>query len=59
MYALAMLFGSLAILIPYVSAATAYTLAAVLAVCGLIAVLFLEGAPYERQVKLDRPSSAS
>ena len=59
LYGLAILFGSLAILIPHVSTGTAYVLAGILAACGLVAVLFLEGAPYERQVKLDRSTSAS
>jgi len=52
LYCIAVLCGSLAILVPHVSAVTAYTLAAILVVCALIAMLFLESAPYERQVKL-------
>src|SRR5271154_3441362 len=59
LYGMAILFGSLAILIPHVSTGIAYLLAGVLAICGLIAVLFLESAPYERQIKFNGPTSAS
>jgi hypothetical protein len=41
-----------------VSSGTAYALAGILVVGGLIAVLLLEGVPYERQIKLERPTSA-
>jgi UDP-GlcNAc:undecaprenyl-phosphate/decaprenyl-phosphate GlcNAc-1-phosphate transferase len=51
LYALAAVFGSLALVIPRVLPATAYLLAGIAAAGGLIAVWFLEGAPYERQAK--------
>jgi UDP-GlcNAc:undecaprenyl-phosphate/decaprenyl-phosphate GlcNAc-1-phosphate transferase len=58
LYCLAVLFGGLGVLVPRVSPGTAYALAGVLVVGGLIAVLLLEGVPYERQIKLERPTSA-
>ncbi len=59
LYCLAMVFGTLALLIPHISPGTSYLLAGILVGCGLIAVLLLEGAPYERQVKLEKSSSTS
>ena len=59
MYFLAVLLGAVALLIPYVSPGTAYLLAGILAICGLFAILLLESAPYERQVKLQKTTSAS
>jgi len=59
LYFLALVFGTLALLIPHISPGTAYLLAGILVACGLIAVLLLEGAPYERQVKLEKSSSTS
>jgi UDP-GlcNAc:undecaprenyl-phosphate GlcNAc-1-phosphate transferase len=58
LYCLASLYGALALLVPQVSALTAYLLAGVLVGVGLVAVFFLESAPYERQVKLQRSSPA-
>lgn len=58
LYCLAAVFGSLAILVPRISPGAAYAVAAILAIGGLIAILLLEGAPYERQMKLERSSSA-
>jgi UDP-GlcNAc:undecaprenyl-phosphate/decaprenyl-phosphate GlcNAc-1-phosphate transferase len=58
LYCLAVLCGGLGVIFPLVSPGTAYTLAGILVVAGLVAVLLLEGAPYERQIKLERPSSA-
>jgi UDP-GlcNAc:undecaprenyl-phosphate GlcNAc-1-phosphate transferase len=52
LYALAVLFGALSLVIPNVSVGTAYALAGIVAACGIVAVIFLEKAPYERQVKL-------
>jgi UDP-GlcNAc:undecaprenyl-phosphate/decaprenyl-phosphate GlcNAc-1-phosphate transferase len=49
LYGLAVVFGCAGLLVPYVSPAIAYTMAAILAVIGLIAVVLLEGVPYERQ----------
>ncbi len=51
LYVLGAVFGGLAILVPHLSSAAAYTLAAILAVAGLIGVFLLERAPYERQTK--------
>lgn len=59
LYCLAALYGCAALLVPYVSPATAYTLAAVLVVAGLVGVYLLEGAPFERQAKLQKSSSPS
>ncbi len=58
LYCFAALSGTTALFVPRVSPATAYTLAGLLAIGGLTAVLFLEGAPYERQAKLQKSSSA-
>lgn len=58
LYGLGAFFGGLALLIPSLAAETAYMLAGILIVCGLIAVLLLESAPYERQGKLQKSSSA-
>lgn len=59
LYFLAVLFGISALLLPSLSRGTAYGCAAVLVVFGSVAVLFLESAPYERQPKLHKSSSAS
>jgi UDP-GlcNAc:undecaprenyl-phosphate GlcNAc-1-phosphate transferase len=59
LYALAALFGALALLIPHLAHKTAYLLAGIAAVCGLVAVKLLEGAPYERQAKPAISPSAS
>jgi UDP-GlcNAc:undecaprenyl-phosphate GlcNAc-1-phosphate transferase len=57
LYGLAVVFGGLGVLVPSLSQTMSYSLAGFLLVAGLIAVLFLEGAPYERQVKLAGPSA--
>lgn len=59
LYCLAIIFGTVAVLIPRMSPATAYLVTGALVVCGLIGVLLLEGAPYERQVKLPKSSPVS
>jgi len=59
LYILAGAFGSLALLVSRISSASAYALVAALVIFGLIAVLFLENAPYERQAKLQKSSSVS
>src|SRR5271155_4135136 len=59
MYALAIVLGALALAVPNFSAATVYTLAGLLIVGALPAVFILEALPYERQVKLHKPTSAS
>jgi UDP-GlcNAc:undecaprenyl-phosphate/decaprenyl-phosphate GlcNAc-1-phosphate transferase len=58
LYCLAGLFGALALLVPHLSTATAYLLAGVAAACGLIGILLLESAPFERQAKLEKSSSS-
>jgi UDP-GlcNAc:undecaprenyl-phosphate/decaprenyl-phosphate GlcNAc-1-phosphate transferase len=57
LYALGGFFGSVAILIPMLSPAKAFGLAAVVGLCGLAAIYFLESAPYERQQKLQKPTA--
>jgi UDP-GlcNAc:undecaprenyl-phosphate GlcNAc-1-phosphate transferase len=59
LYALAFVFGGVALLIPRLPAGKAYGLATVVAFCGLVAIYFLESAPYERQNKLPKSSPAS
>jgi UDP-GlcNAc:undecaprenyl-phosphate/decaprenyl-phosphate GlcNAc-1-phosphate transferase len=59
LYCFAFLCGGLAILIPRVSPGMAYVLAGILVVAGLIAVLLLEGAPYERQIMVEKSSSST
>jgi UDP-GlcNAc:undecaprenyl-phosphate/decaprenyl-phosphate GlcNAc-1-phosphate transferase len=58
LYCLAALFGGLGVLVPRISSGMAYALAAILVVGGMVAILLLEGAPYERQVKLERSPSS-
>jgi UDP-GlcNAc:undecaprenyl-phosphate/decaprenyl-phosphate GlcNAc-1-phosphate transferase len=57
LYCFAVLFGVAALFIPGASPATAYTLAGLLVAGSLIAIFFLEGAPYERQTKLPKTFS--
>jgi UDP-GlcNAc:undecaprenyl-phosphate GlcNAc-1-phosphate transferase len=59
MYALAIILGVIALAVPNFSATKVYTLAALLVVGALAAVFILEALPYERQVKLHKPTSAS
>ncbi len=59
LYALAILLGGVAVLIPRLSTMTAYVLVGSIAVFGLVGILLLEGAPYERQAKLPKSSPAS
>jgi UDP-GlcNAc:undecaprenyl-phosphate/decaprenyl-phosphate GlcNAc-1-phosphate transferase len=59
LYCAAGVFGSLALLVPRISNGSAYMLVGALAVFGLVAVLFLESVPYERQAKLQKSSSVS
>lgn len=58
LYCLGVLSGSVALLIPHVSPGTAYLLAGIVVVCALVGILLLEGAPYERQAKLQKSPSA-
>jgi UDP-GlcNAc:undecaprenyl-phosphate/decaprenyl-phosphate GlcNAc-1-phosphate transferase len=57
LYALGGFFGGAAILVPLMSPAKAFALAAAVALCALVAIYFLESAPYERQQKLQKPSA--
>ncbi|MFY9529520.1 MAG: MraY family glycosyltransferase [Candidatus Acidiferrales bacterium] len=59
LYALGGFFGAAALLTLRLTATQAYTLAGVIALCALVAILFLETAPYERQSKLEQSSSPS
>jgi UDP-GlcNAc:undecaprenyl-phosphate GlcNAc-1-phosphate transferase len=59
LYSLAGSLGALALLVPRLSSITAYSLVGILVVFGLVAVFFLESAPYERQAKLQKSSSPS
>jgi UDP-GlcNAc:undecaprenyl-phosphate GlcNAc-1-phosphate transferase len=59
LYALACLFGVLALLVPSLSTGQALTMAAVVVLCCLVAIYFLEGAPYERQGKIPKSSPVS
>src|ERR1700723_1532541 len=57
LYGLAALFGGLGVLIPVLSFTLVSVLAGILVVAGLIAILLLESAPYERQTKPQGSSS--
>jgi UDP-GlcNAc:undecaprenyl-phosphate GlcNAc-1-phosphate transferase len=59
LYALACLFGVLALLVPSLSLGQALTMVAVVVLCCLVAIYFLEGAPYERQGKIPKSSPVS
>ena len=59
LYALSIILGILALFVPQFSPATVYTLAALLAVVAVAAILILETLPYERQPKLPKPNSAA
>jgi len=58
LYGLAIVCGLAALAVPLLSSRTAYELASLLAVIGLIAVFFLESAPYERQATIRGGSSS-
>ncbi|HEY0704370.1 MAG TPA: MraY family glycosyltransferase [Candidatus Acidoferrales bacterium] len=59
MYTWAIVCGVIALFIPNLTASITYTLIGLLILVALVAVIFLEGLPYERQVKLHKPTSAS
>jgi UDP-GlcNAc:undecaprenyl-phosphate/decaprenyl-phosphate GlcNAc-1-phosphate transferase len=59
MYTGAMVCGIIALFIPNLSPVIVYTLIGALVVAAMVAVFFLEGLPYERQVKLHKPTSVS
>jgi UDP-GlcNAc:undecaprenyl-phosphate/decaprenyl-phosphate GlcNAc-1-phosphate transferase len=56
LYCLAALFGALGLFAPRVSSAAAYAFAGFLLIAALVAVVFLEGAPYERQARPEKSS---
>ncbi len=58
LYGIALCSGVLALLVSQLESATACVLAAVLAACGLVAILRLETVPYERQAKVPKASPA-
>src|SRR3984957_18905864 len=59
MYVGAIVCGTIALFIPNFSSSTTYTVIGLLVVGALAAVFVLEGLPYDRQVKLPKPTSAS
>jgi len=59
LYGLAIVSGSIGVLIPHLSAATGYLVIGIVVASGLISVLLLEGAPYERQGKFPKSSPVS
>jgi UDP-GlcNAc:undecaprenyl-phosphate GlcNAc-1-phosphate transferase len=58
LYAFALVSGALSQLVSRVALQAAWAIVGALALCALLAVFFLEGVPFERQVKLQKPSSA-
>jgi UDP-GlcNAc:undecaprenyl-phosphate/decaprenyl-phosphate GlcNAc-1-phosphate transferase len=56
LYCLAALFGVLGVFAPRISSATAYAFAGFLLIAALVAVVFLEGAPFERQARPEKSS---
>ena len=59
LYALAVVSGTIGVLIPDMTPPTAYLVIGIVVVCVLVGVLLLESAPYERQVKFPKSSPAS
>jgi len=59
LYALAFLLGGLALLVPRLSPGQAYVVVTIATLLGLVAVYFLESAPFERQAKVPKSSPAS
>jgi UDP-GlcNAc:undecaprenyl-phosphate GlcNAc-1-phosphate transferase len=59
MYVWAVVCGAIALFVPNFSAGTTYTFIGLLVLAAMAAVFFLEGLPYDRQVKLAKPTSAS
>jgi UDP-GlcNAc:undecaprenyl-phosphate/decaprenyl-phosphate GlcNAc-1-phosphate transferase len=59
LYCLAVLFGISGLFLPSLSPGTAYGFTAGLVIFAGVAVLLLEAAPYERQAKLQKPSSVT
>jgi UDP-GlcNAc:undecaprenyl-phosphate GlcNAc-1-phosphate transferase len=58
MYAAGAIFGSLALLIQRIPATTTYAIVGAVVLAACAAIFFLESLPYERQVKIAKPSSA-
>ena len=56
LYALAILFGVAGLLVLRLKSSAGITLSGLLAVCGVIAIVLLENAPYDRQNKLHQSS---
>jgi hypothetical protein len=59
LYLLAGLVGTISLFVPRLSTGTTYALVGALVLSALIAVFFLETAPYEKQIKLQKSSSPS
>lgn len=59
LYCQAIVFGSAALVAPRLSPRAAYSLIGLLVLYVVVAVLLLEGAPYERQRKIQKPSPTS
>jgi UDP-GlcNAc:undecaprenyl-phosphate GlcNAc-1-phosphate transferase len=59
LYALALVSGSLSLVVTRVTPQTALAIAGALILAGLLGVFLLEGVPFERQVKLPKSSPAS
>jgi UDP-GlcNAc:undecaprenyl-phosphate GlcNAc-1-phosphate transferase len=59
LYCLAIIFGLVALLTPKLSFAALCALAGFLIFSGLLAIFFLEGAPFERQTKLEKSTSTT
>jgi UDP-GlcNAc:undecaprenyl-phosphate/decaprenyl-phosphate GlcNAc-1-phosphate transferase len=57
MYVLAGLLGTISLFVPRFSSGAVYAIVGVLAIGALMAISFLETAPYERQIKLQKSSS--
>ncbi|HUJ29677.1 MAG TPA: MraY family glycosyltransferase [Candidatus Acidoferrum sp.] len=58
LYCLAAIFGTSGLVLPYLPIRAGYVLSAGVILLGFVAVFFLEAAPYERQAKLQKSSSA-
>jgi UDP-GlcNAc:undecaprenyl-phosphate/decaprenyl-phosphate GlcNAc-1-phosphate transferase len=58
MYGAAIIFGALAMFIQRISTTATYALVSVIVLIAFVAILYLENLPYERQVKIAKPSSA-
>ena len=59
LYVLSASLGSLALVVPRFSPAICFGLVGVLFLCGMVAIGFLESAPYERQVRTPKSSLAA